>query len=166
MANSYKVKGLKQTEKALELLGKNATKKVLKGALRDSTRPVIKEARARTPRNTGDLRRSIAAKLDKYGNAMVGYRLGKKYKGFVGLFIEKGTKGHKIGLSKKDIRNGRKAIKTPFGFKRSAEVRGLKPNPILGPALEASHAKAVAIFKKRAYERTILETIAQAGKYK
>lgn len=164
--SSYKVEGLKQLEKALELLGDRATKKVLKGALRDASRPVIKEMRSRLPKRTGRLRKTIGAHIDKYGNMQIGYRVSKKYWGFVGRLLEQGTKAHTITLKKKDIRRGRKAITTPYGAKRSVNVRGIRANPVLDPALRSKEKQAIEAFKKRAYERLIIETINKSKAFK
>ena len=163
---TYDLKGLKQLEKALDLLGASASKKVLKGALRDASKPVLKEAKRLTPKDQGDVRKSLGVKVDKFGNLQLGYRLSKKYKGFVGLFLEKGTKAHTIKLSGKQKRLGRKAITTPYGPRRSVNVRGLRATPILEPAMRAKHKESIEIFKKRAYERMIIETINKSKAYK
>lgn len=174
---TYKVEGLKQLEKAIELLGKNASKKVLKGALRDASKPTVKEVRNRIPRKTGAVRKSVGVKFTKKHELMIGYRLGKNYQGYIGRFLEKGTENHSINPSKygqklnsgkmrKGRRTGKKAVS--FGGKayRRVNVRGLKATPILEPALAATWKQSTELFKRRAYERMILETIKQSAKYK
>lgn len=165
MAN-YEVKGLERLEKALSLLGSKASKKVIKSTLRDASKPTVKEVRRRIPKKSGALRKSVGVKVLKTGSIFIGYRMGKRHRGFVGKFLEEGTKAHKIELNGKQRAKGRKAIKTPYGYKRSVTVKGIRANPILRPALNATHKQAIAIFKKRLNERIIIETINQSKAFK
>lgn len=165
MAN-YEVQGLKQLEQALTLLGKKASKKVLKGALREAARPTVKGLRKRIPKNSGALRKSVGVKVLKTGSLWIGYRMGKRYRGFVGKFLEEGTKSHNIGLSGKQKARGRRGVKTPYGVRANVRVSGIQARPMLRPALDATHKEAIAIFKRRVKERVILETINQSKAYK
>lgn len=156
---SYKVQGLNQLEAALKELGARSEKKVLKQSLRDASKPVIKEIRSSIPKKSGELRKSIGSKITKGGRLIIGYRMGKKYRGFIGKFLEEGTKGHLI-----KPRKGRKAIATPYGLKKQVYVKGIKANPILAKAFERSHKTALEIFKRRLKERMILESIRKGGR--
>ena len=162
----YEIEGLKRLEKALKLLGNKASKKVLKGALRDASKPIVKNLRKRIPKRSGELRKSVGVHVDRYGNLQIGYRSSKRYRGFVGRFLEEGTKSHSIGVSKFRKKRGGKAISTPYGFKNSVIVRGIKATPMLAPAMELKHKESIEVFKKRLNERVILETINQSKGFK
>ena len=86
------IKGLKELAKNSEKLSKSFSRTTLRTALRNAARPVREKARAKVPRDSGDLRRSIAinAKVDRNGEgfADVGYR---RDQAFYGGFVELGT---------------------------------------------------------------------------
>ena len=166
MAANYNIKGLKRLEKALELLGDRTTKKVLKGALRDASKPIVKEVKRKLPKKTGRLRKTVGVQVDRYGRLKIGYRKTKKHFGFIGELLEKGTKSHVITVKKKDRRRGRRAITTPFGAKDNVRVKGIKATPTLQPAMESRYRQGILVFKKRVNERIIIESIKQAKAFR
>lgn len=161
MASNYNIKGLKRLEQALQQLGDRTTKKVLKGALRDASKPIVKEVKRRLPKNTGRLRKTIGVQVDRYGTLRIGYRKTKKHFGFIGELLEKGTKSHVIS-PKKGRKGKRKAIMTPYGVKSHVRVKGIKATPVLKPAMESRYRQGILVFKKRVNERIIIESIKRA----
>lgn len=107
MANLGTVKliGVKELEKKLLKLEKVASSKspaarAINAAVKSGLNPITKTARSKTPKDTGNLRKSIKTKSAKitqnknYFMALTGFAAGRgqKYDGWYGYFFEKGTK--------------------------------------------------------------------------
>lgn len=74
---SFKLRGAKELEQMLKALGPRVAIGMGGRAVRAGARPIIKDAKARVPKRTGELRRSIAAQKQR-GSAMptvlIGFR--------------------------------------------------------------------------------------------
>jgi HK97 gp10 family phage protein len=174
-SNMYKTNGLKDLEKAMSQLGKQAGFAALTGALRDASRPIIKSTRARAPSKTGNLKRGIIAevfkgkgKRDDVATLHIGFSIKRKNSAFYGSFLEKGTKSHRIPGSKSGRgRNKRdNKAKVSFGGKVYSNVMhpGIRAKPMLLPGFQAGYKQSIPIFVKRLRERIILQAIKKYGK--
>jgi len=90
------IKGIDELLKNLRKLPERVQNRVVVGAIRASAKPLISEARARVPVNTGNLKKSIGVTKRRSKNKniihfSVSPRKGGKYNGFYGHFLEFGT---------------------------------------------------------------------------
>lgn len=88
--------GMDEVLKKLKILPERVQKNVLVGAIRASTKPIIKEARALVPKNTGTLRKSITAKKRRsHDKNIIQFSIypstSGKNNGWYGRFVEFGT---------------------------------------------------------------------------
>ena len=91
MIVNTEITGLKELRKNVDGLKKSFARTTLRTALRNAAKPVVKEAKALVPVDSGDLKRSIrsTAKVSKAGD---GYAdVGFDRKQFHGQFVELGT---------------------------------------------------------------------------
>jgi HK97 gp10 family phage protein len=80
-AANIKVEGLKELEKAFGALPYRVAKNVLKSATRAGANPITKKARAFVPADTGELRKSIGAKVKLYDRTFTAVAIiGAKFK--------------------------------------------------------------------------------------
>lgn len=88
---AVRIQGVDELRKAFSELSSDAQQRsALRAALRVAASVVVKEAKARVPAQTGDLQKSIAAKVTvnrKSAEAKIGF--GKQE--FYGMFVELGT---------------------------------------------------------------------------
>ena len=85
------ITGLKELRKNVDSLSKSFARTTLRTALRNAAKPVVKEAKALVPVDSGDLKRSIRSKatVTKAGD---GYAdVGFDRKQYHGQFVELGT---------------------------------------------------------------------------
>ena len=85
------ITGLKELRKNVDSLSKSFAKSTLRTALRNAAEPVVKEAKALVPVDSGDLKRSIRSQVTvtKAGDGYADVGFGRKE--FHGLFVELGT---------------------------------------------------------------------------
>lgn len=91
-------------KKKLNRLPKRIRKNVLDGAVRAGARPIVEEARRRVPKRTRNLEKSIGVNKRRSKDPYViifsvSPRVGGKYNGYYGLFVERGhpiVKGGKV----------------------------------------------------------------------
>ena len=62
-AVKIEVRGLREIERALKDLGATAANRVARSALNRSASPVVRDAKARVPVDTGELKRSVTKRL-------------------------------------------------------------------------------------------------------
>lgn len=96
---SFEIKGLKELAKQLDGMSETFARSTLRTGLRNSMRPVVKDAKARAPRDRGDLAKSLIGKVKVTKNGEGQARLiGRRSKGYVGGFylhiIELGSSQH------------------------------------------------------------------------
>lgn len=91
--------GARELDKLLDALPSQIAKRVVRGALLKSAKPILVDAKNSVPVNTGRLKKSLtAAKAKKSderpGDAkvLIGARVGGKYKGYHFHLVEFGTK--------------------------------------------------------------------------
>jgi len=121
--------------KDLKKLSEKVQKRVVKGAIRASAKPIIQEAKALAPYKTGNLRKSIGVIKGKDKGTVVTYhispRKGGKYDGFYGYWIELGH------------------ILREKGKKKKGKVIGhVAPRPFLRPAFENKGEESIKAFKE------------------
>ena len=166
------VQGLNQLERALTELGRASGFKALTGALRDSSKPVVRESRRAFPKKSGETAKAIKTQVfrgkgvtDSVATLLIGY---DKKRAYIGRFIEKGTKAHRVpnkttGKCRNKKRNN---AKVSFGGKVFSNVRhpGSSAKQVLGPAFTRSHPRSIPILKQRLKQRIIIETVKKYGK--
>lgn len=59
------IRGAKEMERLLKILGPNTARKVAAKALRAGAKPIVQEAKRLVPEASGDLKKSIIAKMEK-----------------------------------------------------------------------------------------------------
>lgn len=94
----YEIDGLKELDRFLARFPDRLRKKVLKGALRDSAKPTLRDARSRMPKRTGlsakDLKIRSVPQRDTYLGPVQIAIAGSRAKGgrdYILRFIERGT---------------------------------------------------------------------------
>lgn len=90
------IKGVDELLRKLRQLPEKVQKRVVVGAVRAAAKPLIKEARAKVPVDTGNLKKSIGVTKRRSKNKNIIHfsispRKGGKYNGFYGHFVEFGT---------------------------------------------------------------------------
>lgn len=110
----------------LNKLPEKIKNRVVKGAVRASAKPIIKEAKKIVPVKTGNLKKSIGVTKRRDKGSVVTYsvspRKGGKYDGFYGFFLEVGTKK-------------------------------MSPHPFLRPAFENAGKESIKAFKEYMQKR-------------
>lgn len=165
------LKGGAEMQRALDDLRGDLRRRVVRAALRDAGRPVVRQAQAEAPvlqkptprRQKGTLRKNIKIFTSKR------YKVSQ---GRVGVYIT-------VRASKKDLKNapvtgdpyywrwvagGHKIVRRGGGSitsRRKAAKDSVAPNPFLERAFNAKGDEAKKIFEKRIFER-----IAQANSKK
>ncbi len=89
---TFEIENIEDLRRQFSRLKDTAKPNVIRSALRGATRPVIKAARARVPVETGKLRRSIKATVDRTRDRK-GFvaSIGFSSKAWYGIFAELGT---------------------------------------------------------------------------
>lgn len=163
MSKAISITGDRQLDRALKRLPKVLSKKVIRGALRESAKPLVKQARSNISTNglrkTGNLWRSIGTISDRSkkfkGSIRVGARMRKggsrNTKGFHAHFFEFGTapRRAKKGRLAFQGKNGR--LKTP------KQVKGITARPFLRPAYSMTHKRVTGEFGQIAGTRLLRE---------
>jgi len=132
-----RIEGLADTKRQFSALRDSAQRRILRTALRECARVVMREAKTRAPRDTGKLRRNIVDKVSvkpRRAYALVGFRRegkrGDPRNAFYGGFVELGT-------------------------------RFMPAQPFLRPAFEASRDRLVKVFED-VVQREIAKVVARA----
>lgn len=145
----FQIKGAEALREALSRLPQKMEVRILRGAVRAATKPVLEEAKAKAPVRKGALRDSLRISTkSKRGEVRARVIAGDNKKGgvYYATMVEGGTKPHKIRAGKKSLRIG-------GVFARSADHPGAKARPFMGPAIknkaEAALDAAAAYIRKR-----------------
>jgi len=129
MARSYDIdiKGGKQVRTLLNKLPTRVNKKIVRASLKKAVKPIVKDAKASVPKQTGRLKRSIGSWVVKNrGNSefkvAVGPRQSSKHAGYHGHLVEFGTDKMPAQpyLQPALKRNGKNAVST---FRQDALAR-------------------------------------------
>ena len=89
-----RVEGLEEVSSALTDFTPREATNILRGLMYDIAATLRNEIRARAPRDTGDLRKSIAAKRSRMRRGVIGAEVYTKEKGWYWHFAEYGTTHH------------------------------------------------------------------------
>ncbi len=147
-----------------EAVPRRTGQRTITRALRKIVKPLVKEAKAKAPKDSGDLRRSIGSIADKSrtykGSIRVGARRSARYKGHHGHLVEYGTAARvpKKGRYMTFTYNG-KTVKTTRTAKMPAQ-------PFLAPAYRNQERGMIDNFGKEIREVVIdvqNKTIKKAG---
>lgn len=157
--NSISLTGDKQLDRMFKQLPKSLTSKVIRGALRESSKPMVKHAKSKLRtdnRKTGNLYRSIGVVNDKSrqykGSVRVGARMKKNSKNMLGFhahWIEFGT----APRSPKDHKTLKFESDGKIMFPK--KVKGVTAQPFLRPAYKATHKKVTDEFGEIAGNRLL-----------
>lgn len=145
--------GLKQTLQVLDQLPLAMQKKIVAASIRESAKPILKDAKQRMPRKTGQLRRTL--KIIKYRRTgsptrttyAVRHTFSKKMNGedsknqYYAAFIHAGTKD-RVPKNTKTLR----FVSASGGVFFTKKARGIKPNPYLGDAWKANESSVLQDF--------------------
>ena len=95
---NIKLTGSKNLDRLLDALPDQMSKRVLRGSLLKSAKPIPRAAKRKVPVRTGDLKKSLAAvkagrKEERKGEikVLIGARRGKRFRGFHAHLVEFGT---------------------------------------------------------------------------
>lgn len=152
---SLKIEGLKPYLKAMQSLKGSAQRRVLRKAITDATKPVLKTAKAKAPKDSGLLRKSLGRKtvtLKKRATVigMVGPRTGFKKE----VTVRRSARKPSV-----EIRDpNRYAHLVEFGTSHSAA------RPFLRPAWDANLSKVKTIMTKRMGKEIEIEAAKAAKK--
>lgn len=127
----FEIKGADAIREAFSKIPDKLEARILRGAVRAATKPVLEEAKANAPVRKGALRDSLRISTkSKRGEVRARVVAGDNKKGgvYYATMVEGGTKPHKIKASQKSLRVG-------GGFTRSVDHPGSKARPFMGPAI-------------------------------
>lgn len=146
----FKIKGAEELREALSRLPWKMEVRILRGAVRAATKPVLEEAKANAPVRKGALRDSLRISTkSKRGQVRARVIAGDNKKGgvYYATMIEGGTKPHTIKASVK------KSLRIGGVFAQSVKHPGTKARPFMGPAIkekaQAALEAAAAYIRKR-----------------
>ena len=99
MSTGIKLQGFKEMERLLDKLPGRLDRRVIRGALTKTAKPLVKAVKAKVPVFTGNLKKSIGAFSLKHGKGRnrstvaiaVGARTSGKFKGYHAHLVEFGT---------------------------------------------------------------------------
>ena len=155
-----KIEGLKDLEKKLiQDLPAATQKKVMRSALMFALTPIQKAAKAKVPKDSGELAKSIRKKslLTRANQflAEAGIHMTSKRKatGWKWHFIEYGTKAHKVKTKKKKLLSG-----DGIAYGKEHIVPAMVAQPFLRPAFAEKSKEALKRFKTQMSKRILKET--------
>jgi len=141
------ISGLDEVLRKLNKLPERIQKNIVTGAIRAGAKPIVKEARALVPKDTGTLKKSIGIKKRRSRDKNIVHftvsPLAKKG-GWKAHFIEFGTYS-KFDHPMKKQRTGK------LGKKRAVIVAkggGIKPHPFMRPAFEKKGEESIKFVKE------------------
>lgn len=161
---SVKIEGLEEIQRALKGLEKKMQKKLLRAALGAGTREVRDEVRRHVPVDTGNLKRSIRARVKRLGRTgwaakvVPTQKLLKKegggwqpldktdknqHDGWYAHIVEYGTVSPRLPRGKKKMKFTYKGV-TQFRHR----VRGMPAKPFFRPGWDASKGRVVPKVKQ------------------
>lgn len=114
------IKGVAQMEQMLKNLGPRVAARIGDRALRAAAKPIIKDAKRRVPKRTGELRRSICGVVQKRAD----------------------QNGQRVVLIGFRPPTSRRAHLVEFGTSHSAA------KPFMRPALDSQHAEALKVLQE------------------
>lgn len=149
------VKGLAELKKQLDALPVNIERNVMRGALRAGGNVLKKDAQSRVPTRTGALKNSIKVRFawrsQRYGWLRVHVTAGSK-EAWYGHLIEYGTASYYSGSGSTvggpyEIRpSGAKSLFFAGLFREQITHPGIRPQPFMRPAFDASAQAAIDAF--------------------
>ena len=158
------IEGVKELDKVLAHLPKTVAKQQLKAALRQATKPMVKDARARAKKVSPSMARSIKVRIVPRSNVPAAITLGPDEKHWWGVLHEFGT--GIFGPKKKEIKaeetyKGR--VLTTFtgpNLEHPIKVsKGHPATPFMRPAYDTNKNRAVKNFGKNLW--FVLDRMAQ-----
>lgn len=161
------VRGIKEVSRALQRLGTRTQSRVVRAAVSAALTPIVKAAKRLAPKDQGNLKASIGKAVKTYKASGVIYgvvgprrKFKRTRKGvsveFAGIsrlthLVEFGTAPHVIEAS-----GGSLVIDGEFAGPIVVHP-GAKASPFLRPAFVQTKTQALAIFKRKAWERMKIE---------
>ena len=154
MAEMVKLEGLADAKAAIEALTKDMRRKVVRGALREAARPIVRQARSNAPVDTGLVRKRISVMSSK---------IKRGQRGEIGVYIRpSATKlSRKLKLSTQDPYYyrwqeagfhavGRRRVaggrRNRVDRLRQTGARFIEGKKFMGRAFESRQREALAIF--------------------
>lgn len=151
-----KIDGLSDVMKSLEGLKASVGRRILRKAITDATRPILKDAKSKCPRETGLLRKSLGRKTKVYRKSGV-------VVGIVGP-----RTGFKQMVTIKDRRTGKtvEVLRNPTKYAHLVEYGTLKAaaKPFLRPAWTGNKSRAAELIATRVREEIAKEAAKAKGK--
>jgi HK97 gp10 family phage protein len=151
---NIRIDGMEDLLKRLKTLEPKLAKKVIRQSLRAGAKVILTAARAKAPRRSGLLKKSIkvrALKRSRTGRIGITVQTGEgdfQGKTFYGAFVEY---GHKLGARQRkppsDGEQLRKAIESGGSDRRFIEAK-----PFMEPAFDQNKDKAAAVIKQMILE--------------
>ena len=169
---SMKIEGLKELEdKLIKDLPAAVQKKVLRSALMFALTPIQKAAKAKVPKDSGEVakairKKSLLTRANKF-KAEAGIHMTSKRKasGWKWHFIEFGTTAHLVKPLKATSKNragrdGEKSVLSGGGkiYGKKALIPAISAQPFLRPAFAEKSREALSRFKKQMLKRILKET--------
>ncbi|KKN14049.1 hypothetical protein LCGC14_1000140 [marine sediment metagenome] len=91
MSNKFILKGDKELERKLKMLGRSTVENILEEAVLAAAEPIQKQASSNAPRETGNLSDSIEIEIGEKSHGKVEVKIGPGKNAFYGKFVELGT---------------------------------------------------------------------------
>lgn len=131
MKTDFRVEGLSKINDLLKQLPQIAQKRVGQSAMRIGANIIKKAAQDKVPERSGELKKSIVVKQDRYGSASINYTIGieGKARSYAHL-VEFGAAPHVIRPDKK------KALSNGRFFVEEIHHPGASAKPFLRPAFD------------------------------
>jgi len=154
------VEGLKDLEdKLIKELPAATQKKVMRAALMFALTPIQKAAKAKVPKDSGELakairKKSLLTRANQF-KAEAGIHMTSKRKatGWKWHLIEFGTKAHKVTTKKKKVLSG-----DGVTYGKEHIVPAIGEQPFLRPAFAEKSKEALKRFKTQMAKRILKET--------
>lgn len=147
------ITGARELDRVLAMLPRRIARKVVTGALRAAARPVLREARARLPVDTGASRKDLKIRTVPYRvsptpRVIVAGSRSKGGRDYILYFLEYGTAAHAMTGKRKRVMASAEAV-----YGKKVRHPGVRPRPFLRPAFDATWREALAILGRELGER-------------
>lgn len=144
----------RELEKLMQEVGPKLAKKGLKKALRESAKPIIKDARGKVPTRSKALKKSLGQKVRTNNRRGVGYSIvgarskwttyqgNKVNPAYYAHLVEFGTRRHLISPKSEKGSVGTLRVGQSF-VKGAVQHPGSRPRPFLRPAWDRNRRRAM-----------------------
>lgn len=160
------ITGIKEFEKSMRTLAEKYQKTIIRQSLQAATKPVVKTARSKVPKDLGLLKKSLGGNTKATGKRVATPK-GFRFRGTGEFIALVGARKNVVGQDAKG--NKRWPVKYLHLVERGAPERNIKAQPFLGPASRQAAQASFAAFGAKfgpALENQIRKARIRAAKLK